>query len=277
MPELPEVETIVRGLTADVQDKIIADVLIKRKDLRQKMPDNLAEILINKQITRIKRRAKYLLFDLNESHSLIVHLGMSGKMILKKKDPSWQKNLNKHDHIAILLNDNNYLVFNDPRRFGLVDIVETDKINDCKLLSVLGIEPLTKEFDTLYLYNLTRGFKTPIKQFLMDGHKVVGIGNIYASESLFMAKIDPRRTATSLDQEESDKLVTSIKEVLLAAIKAGGSSLKDYRNAADEAGYFQHNFAVYSRANQNCKNCSNKISEIRQAGRATYFCPNCQK
>lgn len=272
MPELPEVETVCRGLAPKIQGATIDKVKLAVKKLRFAIPGQLEKSLEKQSITAVERKAKYIVLSLSSKQKLIVHLGMSGRFYLvdkKKYQPQ------KHDHMLISFRDSEQLlVFNDPRRFGLIDL--TDDVESYSLFKSLGVEPLTNDFNVKYLTGVLAKRSRDIKACIMDSKLVVGVGNIYASESLFLSGIDPRRSADSLTETELKKLVPAIKKVLRAAIKSGGSSLKDYRQADGQLGYFQHNFKVYGQAQKNCKKCKSKIEQIKQNGRSSFFCPHCQ-
>lgn len=273
MPELPEVETVCRGLKKAVLNRQIDSIQLRRSDLRIPFPTGLKDIRRVK-ITDIDRRAKYILMHLGDKQTMIVHLGMSGSLTIMKN-----VSLQKHDHMILTLDDKTKIVFNDPRRFGLVDLTKTKNIDQHRFFRHLGPEPLEKEFTAAYLAEKLKGKKAPVKLAIMDQRLVVGVGNIYASEALFEAGIDPRRESRNLQPPEIRKLTTAIRDVLKRAIKAGGSSLRDYVQANGELGYFQHQWAVYGRESQSCKGCARKetILKVQQGGRATFFCPACQK
>jgi len=273
MPELPEVETVVRGLVREMQGQKILSVKTGRKGLRTPFPKSLASIT-GAKVKGITRRAKYILIHLNDGRTLIVHLGMSGRMTISRKYTP-----EKHDHMVIELGNRATVVLNDARRFGVVDLIETNRLTQHKLFAHLGAEPLEKDFTPAYLAARLKAKKVPIKIAIMDQRLVVGVGNIYAAEALFYAGIDPRRAAGSLNVNEIKKLVSGIRKVLRAAIKAGGSTLKDYVQADGELGYFQHSFAVYGRGGQGCPGCrcQGVIKRITQAGRSTFYCPEKQK
>jgi len=309
MPELPEVETVCSGLAPKLIGANILAIKTYTKKLRIPIPVKLLDRCVSDPssraakrrgnpptkrhcepegrsnpravgITNIIRRSKYIILELTNNYSIILHLGMSGRLTLKAI-PDY--NRAKHDHVVIHL-DNNYLVaFNDPRRFGLITVVPSAELSKHKLITNLGAEPLVTKFQTQAKWtaeNLAaslKGRSRDIKACIMDASIVVGVGNIYASESLYLAGIDPRRKAGSLKQEEISELYKAIKTTLTAAIKAGGSSLRDYRQADGKLGYFQHKFKVYDRAGQPCSSCKTKIERIRQAGRSTYLCPQCQR
>jgi formamidopyrimidine-DNA glycosylase len=272
MPELPEVETIKSGLAPLIEGAVIANVICNRKDLRYPLPDKFAARLKGRKIEKLSRRSKYLLLGLDNGKTLVVHLGMSGKLLHHKKSAPAAK----HDHIIVELKDGSVLVFNDPRRFGMMDIVNTANMSEHKIFSHLGPEPLTAEFDGKYLADALKGRKTPIKLAIMAAEIVVGVGNIYASESLFRAHIMPTRSAGSLSCKQYEALAEAIKQVLEDAIKAGGSTLKDYVTSSGDSGYFQHSFRVYGRDGQPCVECHALIAKKTMSGRSTYYCSACQ-
>jgi formamidopyrimidine-DNA glycosylase len=275
MPELPEVETVCRGLAKPLTGATITLAAAHRADLRAPLPKELGKRLKSAKILTIKRRAKYILIELDTNETLLLHLGMSGRMVLSRTDEPLQK----HDHISLSFDNGWHLRFNDPRRFGYCDLTPTAKAEQHKLLNHLGIEPLSDGFTPAHLTDLLKGKKTNIKAAILDQELVVGVGNIYACEALFQAGISPTRIAGSLKQDEIKKLVPAIRKVLNAAIKAGGSSLRDYVRADGELGYFQHQFAVYGREGEPCvnKHGMKTILRIPQGGRSTFYCPICQK
>ncbi len=270
MPELPEVETVVRGLRDQIVGKKIQGVVLSDKKLRKQYPSNLSAIA-GSRVVSVERRSKYILITLNNNDVIVVHLGMSGKLLFGSKIPE-----NKHDHVKISLGSEN-LVYNDPRRFGLVTLIPANDLEKNELFCELGIEPLTDEFDYKYLKKLVKNKTGTIKTFIMNAKYIVGVGNIYASESLFYAGIDPMRKPSSLTDSELKKLVDSIKKVLIAAIDSGGSTLRDYVRSNGDVGGFQHEFAVYGKKGESCKLCGTKIAMVRIAGRSTFYCNKCQK
>jgi formamidopyrimidine-DNA glycosylase len=271
MPELPEVETVRLGLIDELVNNEFIRVDVFQSSLRQVVNENINEIVKNRRILSLSRRGKYLLINLERNYTIIIHLGMSGKIIISSEDA-----IKKHDHVRFHLNNGKFLTFHDPRRFGLVLVTKTDELDSCLLLKHLGPEPLDTEFNSDYLFNRLSKMSKAIKLTLMDNTIVVGVGNIYACESLFLAGINPSRKSDSLTRDESKKLVASIKQILTEAIKAGGSSLKDYVKPSGDLGYFQHSFKVYGKKNERCINCSSPIATIKQGGRNTFFCPTCQ-
>lgn len=269
MPELPEVETIKNGLL-DLSSAVIKDIIIRFPRLRY--PLNREELMkmSGQKVKSVERRAKYLLLKL-ENGTLIIHLGMSGRITLYSGEAP---QVQKHDHVDIQF-DNYTLRYNDPRRFGC--IVYTENPENSALLMKLGPEPFSSEFTPHYLKNKINNRKTPIKQLIMDNAIVVGVGNIYACESLFMTKISPLTLGSKLTLAQCKKLVTNIQTVLQNAINAGGSSLRDYKNANGDLGYFQTSHNVYGRTDQPCKVCSTPIKEVRLGQRNSFYCPECQK
>lgn len=270
MPELPEVETVRRGLE-HLKNSKISDIFRSDKKMRFDSNINL-EKLKGLKILNIKRRARYLIIDLNNNTHLIIHLGMSGKITLKQ-----QFNKLKHDHFACKLDNNLWLIFNDARRFGFLDLVTSDKLKNHKMLSKLGPEPLSPAFNAKYLAQKLKSKSMNIKTTMMDNEIVVGVGNIYINESLFDARISPIRCANSLNESEIKKLVKSIKKIIKNAIELGGSSISDYVDAKGELGNFQNNFTTYGRKDEKCLICNNLIKKIVQNGRASFYCDKCQK
>lgn len=274
MPELPEVETVVRGIKPYIQDKQFSNILVRRSDLRIKLCDTLPDICSFSKILDVQRRSKYVLIFLENNYVLVIHLGMSGKLTVSSDQ---QYSPLKHDHVIFDVSDGNKLIFNDPRRFGLVTHIKKQDLSSNKLFTSLGVEPLTNDLNPDYLYNKLKNRIVPIKQAIMNANIVVGVGNIYACESLFESGICPTRQSGTLSLQEVEKLIIEIKKVLTLAIKAGGSTLKDYAQSSGESGYFQHNFKVYGKEQQNCTSCNLPIIRIRQSGRSTFFCSSCQK
>ena len=277
MPELPEVETVVRGLQARVEGRRLSRLRLNRADLRQPVPAGLAAKIEGRRVTRIDRRAKYILMHFADGGVLIAHLGMSGRLTLgDSTDPAPSRS---HDHAVMDFEGGIELRFNDPRRFGLIDYAREDQLAQHKLFVRLGPEPLAREFDGPFLAWLLKGKKTPIKSALLDQRVVVGIGNIYACESLFWAHLSPKRLARTIQGERANVLAQTIKRVLERAIAAGGSSLRDYVNAAGELGNFQRHFAVYDREGERCPGCDCRasIKRIVQSGRSTFYCAKRQR
>ncbi|PSL18304.1 bifunctional DNA-formamidopyrimidine glycosylase/DNA-(apurinic or apyrimidinic site) lyase [Shimia abyssi] len=283
MPELPEVETVRRGLQPAMEGAVIAKAQVNRPDLRWPFPDNMANRLTGAKITQLRRRSKYILADLSTGETLLVHLGMSGRMTVSG-DPLGQFAHNhpqaqKHDHVVFDMDNGARITFNDPRRFGAMDLLPTDTAATHPLLAKLGPEPLGNTFEEAYLIDQLSGRNTPIKSALLDQRIVAGLGNIYVCEALFRAQISPKRKAGSIAAKRVAPLVPIIRQVLRDAITAGGSSLRDFRQADGELGYFQHSFDVYSRENDPCRtpSCTAKIARIIQSGRSSFYCPQCQR
>ena len=274
MPELPEVETVCRGLAQSLVGRRMAGIDQNRKDLRTPIPRDLSKRLGGKKVTAITRRAKYIQMFFDDGQVLLLHLGMSGRMVVGPKPAK----PGKHDHLVFHVEGGVSVTFNDPRRFGACDLTNEKDLPHHKWLKHLGVEPLAKDFTPVFLKEKFKGKTANVKTALMDQRLVVGIGNIYASESLFHAGISPKRKAGSVTAAQLEKLVPSVRKVLNAAIAAGGSSLRDYRRADGELGYFQHSFAVYGRPGEACPGCdcdrakTGGIRRIAQAGRSTFYC-----
>ena len=274
MPELPEVETVLRGLEPAMLGQKIIQADIRREGLRWPFPDRMAQRLEGQRVELLQRRAKYILLDLNGGETLIIHLGMSGRMLISDGD-----DLVKHDHVVLDMENGKRITFNDARRFGMMDLCPTATIFEHRMLKGLGPEPLGNGFYAEYLTVRFNGRKMPIKSALLDQKIVVGLGNIYVCEALWRAGINPTRKACDVTPQKIALLVPTIRDVLNEAIESGGSSLKDYRQANGQLGYFQHSFAVYGREGELCKTdgCGQKIVRIVQSGRSTFYCPKCQK
>lgn len=272
MPELPEVETVRQGLEQTILHRQIQRVVLNRKDLRIPFPPQFAKQVAGATIECIDRRAKYLLIHLSNQRVVIVHLGMSGKMLVI---PSSQYKAGTHDHVLWYLNDGQLVVLNDPRRFGLMTLCGQSELENHSLLAHLGPEPLGNHFHAAYLAGQLLRRNIAVKLAIMDQSLVVGVGNIYACEALFMSRVDPRLEAKKA-ANHAEGLVTSIKTVLSDAIKSGGSTLRDYVRSSGDAGYFQHHFQVYGRETEACFVCKAPIKRITQGGRSTFFCNKCQ-
>jgi formamidopyrimidine-DNA glycosylase len=269
MPELPEVEVTRRGLAPHLTGRVISGVAVRDARLRWPIPRDVLA-LAGRTVKTIRRRGKYLLVDCGDGH-LILHLGMSGSLrVLPPGTPA-----EKHDHFDLVLGDR-LLRLRDPRRFGAV-LWTSDEVAMHPLLAHLGIEPLSPSLNSTRLYALTRAHRTAIKQFLMDGRRVVGVGNIYASEALFRAGIHPRKSARRLSPKDCERLTKAIKLTLRAAIRAGGSTLRDFVGADGAAGYFQQRYWVYDRAGKKCRRCGKLVRKVLQGQRSTYYCPTCQR
>ena len=278
MPELPEVETIRRGLKIALEGRRIAHVDVRRRDLRIPVPDDFESKIEGRIVESLTRRGKYLLINLDDGRVVIVHLGMSGRMIIEPA--SLRSNVEGlHEHVVFELEDGARIRFSDPRRFGLMALTDRDSIDTHPFFLDMGPEPLSEAFGGAALHAAIRTKRTPIKSALLDQHVVAGLGNIYVCEALYRAGISPRRLAMNVSRPRIDRLVEAIREVLLEAIEAGGSTLKDYARADGELGYFQHRFAVYDRAGEPCPDCdcSVGVSHIVQSSRSTYFCAKRQR
>lgn len=283
MPELPEVETVRRGLAPAMEGFVIANAQVNRPDLRWPFPQNMAERLTGKRVLRLRRRSKYILGDLDSGETALIHLGMSGRMLVSG-DPLGQfahihPAPEKHDHVVLDMENGARITFNDPRRFGAMDLFSTEAGDSHPLLASIGPEPLGNGFDESYLVEALAHRNTPMKSALLDQKTVAGLGNIYVCEALFRSKIHPTRPARRVAENRISKLVPIIREVLTDAIEAGGSSLRDFRQADGELGYFQHSFDVYGREGEPCRSegCHSTIRRIVQSGRSTFYCPTCQR
>ena len=283
MPELPEVETVRRGLEPAMTGAVIAKASVNRPDLRWPFPDNMAGRLTGQKVLGLRRRSKYILMDLASGETLLVHLGMSGRMTVSG-DPLGQFAHNhpqaeKHDHVVFDMDNGARVTFNDPRRFGAMDLLETATADAHKLLCDIGPEPLGNDFNEAYLIEQLKSRKTPIKSALLDQKIVAGLGNIYVCEALYRAGISPKRHVNKISAPRIAALVPIIREVLSEAIEAGGSSLRDFRQADGELGYFQHSFDVYGREGEPCKtpDCDKVILRITQSGRSSFYCAQCQR
>jgi formamidopyrimidine-DNA glycosylase len=266
-----------------MQDQKIICAEVNRPDLRWPFPPDMAQRLTGARVLRLWRRSKYILLDLDTQETLIVHLGMSGRMLVSgqqigefyQEHPAPQK----HDHLVFHMENDTRVTFNDARRFGAMDLAPTAEVETHKMLASLGPEPLSNHLDDSYLAAALEGRNTPIKTALLDQRLIAGLGNIYVCEVLFRAKISPMRKAKNLSKMQVDTLVPIIRTVLEEAIEAGGSSLKDYRQTGGELGYFQHSFHVYDRESQPCKHagCGGIIARVSQSGRSSFYCPTCQR
>ena len=283
MPELPEVETVRRGLLPAMEGAVITRAEVRRPDLRWPFPERMAERLTGQTVTALRRRSKYILADLSGGETLIVHLGMSGRILISG-DPLGQFHHEhpapeQHDHVVFEMENGARVTFNDARRFGAMDLAPTATVEGHWLLSALGPEPLGNGFHEVYLVDRLKGRMTPIKSALLDQRIVAGLGNIYVCEALFRAGISPTRKAGRIGEARIRALVPIIRAVLSEAIESGGSSLRDYRQADGELGYFQHSFQVYDREGQPCvtPGCATPIRRIVQSGRSSFYCKSCQR
>lgn len=294
MPELPEVETVRRGLLPLMEGQVIARAELRRPDLRWPLPEGMAERLTGQRVIQLRRRSKYILADLSSGETLLIHLGMSGRMLIEAppaEAPLTAGSLMpghfahdmpvpaKHDHVLLYMENGARITFNDARRFGMMDLLPTQGAETHPLLAAIGPEPFGNDFSEPWLIARFQGRKTPVKSALLDQANVAGLGNIYVCEVLYRAGISPERLAGALSETEVAGLVPLIRKVLSEAIEAGGSSLRDYRQADGELGYFQHSFRVYGREGERCRTrgCTASIARISQSGRSSFYCPSCQR
>ena len=276
MPELPEVETVRRGLAMAMEGRRITQVIQRRADLRWPIPEDFVGRVTGRIVERLERRAKYLLFHLDDGTIILLHLGMSGRFLLTNPD---LESFEKHDHVVFVTDEGTVVRFNDARRFGMVDLSTTDTIAEHPRLVEIGPEPLGNAFNGPALAAAIAGKRTPIKSALLDQKVVAGVGNIYACEALFRSNISPRRQAYTVKGERADKLATAIRQVLSEAIASGGSTLRDHVRPDGELGYFQHGFETYDREGEPCvrEGCGATIKRLVQSGRSTFYCPKCQR
>jgi formamidopyrimidine-DNA glycosylase len=280
MPELPEVETVRLGLAGVLEGRRLASVRAMRPDLRFPFPDDFEDRLRGRRVERLNRRGKFLLMDLDNGTTLIAHLGMSGRFRIYKSNPP---ELERHDHVVFDIEGGASVRFNDPRRFGFMDLADTNALADYKMLKNMGPEPLANDFNGPELAIRLKGRRTPVKAALLDQSVVAGLGNIYVAEALFRAGLSPKRTAATVQGGRAEKLARAIRDVLGDAIAAGGSSLRDHRQPSGELGYFQHSFAVYGREGEACPGCdcdlgrTGGIRRITQSGRSTFYCAHKQR
>ena len=283
MPELPEVETIMRGISPFLAGATIKRIKLNRADLRWPFPENYANRVKEAKVLNLKRRSKYILIDLSTGETLLIHLGMSGKILVSDSKIGncfyESSKLAKHDHVIFELNGGTIITYNDPRRFGAMDLAKTDDLNNHKFLEKLGPEPLGNNFNSDYLKFKLSKKESPIKNVLLNQSVVAGLGNIYVCEALFMSGISPKKIASKISKNKCEELVKNIRAILISAIEAGGSSLKDFTDIQGNSGYFQFEFYVYGRENEYCRttNCDRKIKRISQSGRSSFYCPHCQR
>ena len=270
MPELPEVETTRRGVEPHCRGRVVSDIVVRESRLRWPVPEQLPSLLTAQTINAVKRRAKYLLFE-TTAGTLLVHLGMSGS--LRVVEP--QSSPGRHDHIDLLLEGGACLRYNDPRRFGSLLWVAPHERSP--LLDHLGPEPLSDDFHGELLYRRSRGRKGPIKNFIMDGKVVVGVGNIYANEALYLAGIRPQRAAGRVSLARYERLAADIKQVLTSAIEQGGTTLRDFVGGDGKPGYFAQQLHVYGRSGRPCKGCGGLLREVRLGQRSSVYCVTCQR
>jgi len=290
MPELPEVETVRRGLQPAMEGARFVHVETRRGDLRVPFPKNFVQRIEGQTVIGLGRRAKYLLADLSSGEVLLMHLGMSGSFRVRDNGEEGtagryhheRATHQAHDHVVFKMSSGAVITFNDPRRFGLMLLIPRNELADHRLMKDIGPEPLGNAFDAALLASACRGKRTSLKAALSDQKVVAGLGNIYVCEALFRARLSPKRMASTIasrdgkPNQRAETLVTAIKAVLSDAIRAGGSSLRDHRRTDGALGDFQHNFQVYDRAGEPCPGCKGKIKRIVQGGRSTFFCPSCQ-
>ena len=279
MPELPEVETVRRGLIPRLVGHRIVRLIQRRRDLRVPLPAKFAQKVEGRTVQAIDRRAKYLLIRLDDGQTLIAHLGMSGRMTLFDAASAAEHPFQRHDHVVMETDEGWQVRFNDARRFGLMLLASSDTVQRHKLFKGLGPEPLDETFDGAALAARLKGRRTPIKAALLDQKTLVGIGNIYACEALFLSGISPRRSAHTVQGERADRLIAALKAVLLRSIDDGGSTLRDHVQPGGELGYFQTRFNVYDRAGIVCPtlDCGKLVKRLVQSGRSTFYCANCQR
>ncbi|MEM8538453.1 MAG: bifunctional DNA-formamidopyrimidine glycosylase/DNA-(apurinic or apyrimidinic site) lyase [Pseudomonadota bacterium] len=283
MPELPEVETVKAGIAPVMEGQVIARAEVNRPDLRWPFPERMADRLTGQRVLGLRRRSKYILADLASGETLLIHLGMSGRMLISGHQIGDFHHPHpapaKHDHVVLHMDNGARITFNDARRFGAMDLMETATQNDHWLIRDLGPEPLGNSFHESYLIARLKGRNVPIKSALLDQRVVAGLGNIYVCEVLFRAGIHPARKAGRISARRVATLVPLIRDVLGEAIAAGGSSLRDYRQSDGELGYFQHVFQVYDREGKACQRggCQGTVRRIVQSGRSSFFCARCQR
>jgi formamidopyrimidine-DNA glycosylase len=282
MPELPEVETVMRGLAARLLGRVIRSAELRRPDLRWAVPAGFAARLTGARVHSFKRRGKYILMRLDGGDSVVLHLGMSGRMTICASGSAAAPLPVLHEHLVLTTDEGTRIAFVDPRRFGSLDLVATAAENAHRLIAGLGPEPLEAGFDATYLSAALAGKRTPIKAALLDQGVVAGLGNIYVCEALFRARISPRRLAASVAGARAERLVPAIRATLMEAIAAGGSSLRDYVQPSGELGYFQHAWKVYGRAGEACEQCPGGadcagIKRLIQSGRSTFYCARVQR
>ncbi|MFO0993827.1 MAG: bifunctional DNA-formamidopyrimidine glycosylase/DNA-(apurinic or apyrimidinic site) lyase [Hyphomicrobiales bacterium] len=294
MPELPEVEIVMRGLEKAMAGHRIARVELRRKDLRFPFPQGFAERLTGRRVEAFRRRAKYILADLEGGDCLLIHLGMSGRFAIVNgarirnlgefyfEEGAAAEAQGAHDHVVFTLDDGTRIIYTDPRRFGMMDVFPQDETADHRLLGGIGVEPLGNDFNAAHLAKAFAGKKAPLKAALLDQRLIAGLGNIYVCEALYRAKLSPRRKAGTMVKRGKpdprlEDLARHIKAVLGEAIIAGGSTLRDFAQTDGTNGGFQERFSVYDREGEPCPRCGKPIRRIVQAGRSTFYCPSCQK
>lgn len=273
MPELPEVETTCRGIEKHIEGHTIASVVVRQPSLRYRIPKNFAQQCETKKIQSVSRRAKYILLNFEKGGGLLIHLGMSGSLRVVKGKA--REEIKKHDHVDFVFKKGQILRYHDPRRFGL--ILFADNVVEHDLLTKLGPEPLHENFNADYLHAQSRKRKLAVKPFIMDQKVVVGVGNIYAAEALFMSGISPKKPAAKISKQKYTELVKNIKIILKRAIEQGGTTLRDFVNSDGQPGYFKQQLFVYGRAGEACLKCDTTLKDITLGQRSTVYCPSCQK
>jgi len=271
MPELPEVETVRRGLEPYMTGRVVQTLTLHRANLRNPFPDNMQSRIEGTTCLNLRRRGKYILADLDSHETLVIHLGMSGSFSINPKSTA------KHDHVVFTTDRDDALIYNDPRRFGMMFLFDTDKENETPPFNKMGIEPLSNDFNEITFHDLIKTKITSIKATLLDQNIVAGIGNIYACEALYSASISPLRAANTLSIDEAAQLSQAIKTVLNDAIQSGGSTLRDHRQTDGAMGYFQHHFNVYGKEGEKCAVTGDQIIRIVQNGRSTFYSPAKQR
>lgn len=272
MPELPEIETIRTALEAQILAKKIQRTVLRRPDLRHVIPKDLPERIKLSPVCALRRRSKYLLIDFRNGETLIIHLGMSGRLYFAEKE----RDYDAHDHVLFDFEDGKHLRLRDPRRFGLLEICKTSELDQHKLFLHLGEEPLNEEFTPETLYQFAKKSDSPIKLILMNAKNVVGVGNIYANEALFFSGVRPTRRGVKITVDEADRLCHNIKKVLRESIAQGGTSFRDYVSTNEEPGFHQLHLSVYGRENEPCRVCGRLIKRVIQSNRSSFYCPQCQ-
>ena len=277
MPELPEIETVKLGLEKTVLGSVIGSTKIFRRDLRFSINENFEKLVANKRVLSVARRSKYILFLLDKKITMVLHLGMSGKINIRLKGES-EYIVKKHDHLIMSFDNGVLLIYNDPRRFGFVETI-VGNYKDYQRFRCMGIEPLSQKFDGKYLWSKIKKSSRNLKNILMDQKVVAGLGNIYVSEALWDSQINPNRIGKNMSLIDCQKLAVSTKKVLKRAIKFGGTTLKDFRQVGGEVGYFQNKLKVYGKASQACfrRKCKGTVKKTLISGRSTFYCPACQK
>lgn len=277
MPELPEVETVRRGLVPAMEGHTISAVQVFRANLRFPFPKRFAELVKNSKILKLSRRAKYIIANLDSGTAIIMHLGMTGSFRIETRNESDTLELKKHDHLVFKMKNGTSIIYNDPRRFGFMDLSASNDLKSYPRLKLLGPEPLSDAFSVSTLLTNLANKKTPIKSALLDQKVVAGLGNIYVCEALFLSRISPLRLANTVSNRRIPLLVEAINETIQAAIDSGGSTLRNFSHTDGTLGYFQHKFQVYDKEGHPCDNCTLPIRRIVQSGRSTFYCTKCQR